>query len=346
MQASYERGCLMGKEHFLKEAQGLARRDFLKVAVAGGALLLGGSPHLFAQERKRVSVVTGGMGGVYFVMGGGIASLITKYGGAEAAAEVTAASVDNCKLIGAKKADIGFVMGDTGYDAFKGTGNFKGKPLPMRMLTVLYPNLMHVVTLEGKGIKKVADFKGKRVSTGAPGSGTEVKALRVLDAAGLDPDKDIKKDRLGASESAGALKDGKIDAFFWDGGVPTSSVLDLAASPGVKMVLIAHDDLIPKMVQKYGPVYYKSVIPKGVYTGISQDTPVATVGNFLMCHQEMDEKLAYNIMKAIFDHLPELAAIHKEALNINPKDGASSKAVPYHKGAQKFFKEKGFDVPV
>ena len=325
----------MGKEHFLKETQGLARRDFLKVAVAGGAMLLGGPAHLFAQERKRVSVVTGGMGGVYFVMGGGIASLITKYGGAEAAAEVTAASVDNCKLIGAKKADIGFV-----------TGNFKGKPLPMRMLTVLYPNLMHVVTLEGKGIKKVADFKGKRVSTGAPGSGTEVKALRVLDAAGIDPDKDIKKDRLGASESAGALKDGKIDAFFWDGGVPTSSILDLAASPGVKMVLIAHDDLIPKMVQKYGPVYYKSVIPKGVYTGISHDTPVATVGNFLMCHQEMDEKLAYNIMKAIFDHLPELAAIHKEALNINPKDGSSSKAVPYHKGAQKFFKEKGFDVPV
>ncbi len=336
-----DEGCLV------KKVEAIARRDFLKlVGGVSGAMLLGGPTRLFAQERKRVSVATGGMGGVYFVMGGGLASLITKYGGAEAAAEVTAASVDNCKLIAAKKADIGFIMGDTGYDAYKGTGNFKGKPLPMRTLTVLYPNLMHVVTLEGKGIKTVADMKGKRISTGAPGSGTEVKALRVLEAAGINHEKDIKKDRLGASESAGALKDGKIDAYFWDGGVPTSSVLDLAASPGIKMVLIAHDNLIPKMVEKYGPVYYKSVIPKGVYTGITSDVGVATVGNLLMCHQEMDEKLAYNILKALFDHIPELAAIHKEALNINPKDGAGSKAVPYHKGAQRFFKEKGFDVPV
>jgi TRAP transporter TAXI family solute receptor len=337
----------MDEKHFLREAEKLARRDFLKlVAGAGGVMLLGGPTRLFGQERKRVSVATGGMGGVYFVMGGGLASLITKYGGAEAAAEVTAASVDNCKLIAAKKADIGFIMGDTGYDAFKGTGNFKGKALPMRTLTMLYSNHMHVVTAEGKGVKNVADLKGKRVSTGAPGSGTEVKAFRVLEAAGINHEKDIKKDRLGASESAGALKDGKIDAYFWDGGVPTSSVLDLAASPGVKMVLVGHDDLIPKMVEKYGPVYFKVTIPKGVYTGITHDTPVAGVGNLLLCHQEMDEKLAYDILKAMFDHLPELVAIHKEALHINLKDGAANRAVPYHKGAQKFFKEKGFDVPV
>ena len=337
----------MGNRRFQEKRGDIARRDFLKLAMAAGGVVLVGSPlDILAQEKKRISVATGGMGGVYFVMGGGVASLVTKYGGAEAAAEVTAASVDNCKLVAAKKADVAFVMGDTGYDAFKGVGNFKGRALPMRTLSVLYPNLMHVVTLEGKGIKKVADLKGKRVSTGAPGSGTEVKALRVLEAAGINHEKDIKKDRLGASESAGALKDGKIDAYFWDGGVPTSSVLDLAASPGVKMLLIAHDDLIPKMVEKYGPVYYKSMIPKGVYTGISYDTPVAAVGNLLMCHQEMDETLAYNVLKAIFDHLPELVAIHKEATNITLKDGSANKAVPYHKGAQKFFKEKGFDVPV
>jgi hypothetical protein len=337
----------MGNRRFQEKRGDIARRDFLKLAMTAGGVVLVGSPlDILAQEKKRISVATGGMGGVYFVMGGGVASLVTKYGGAEAAAEVTAASVDNCKLVAAKKADVAFVMGDTGYDAFKGVGNFKGRALPMRTLSVLYPNLMHVVTLEGKGMKKVADLKGKRVSTGAPGSGTEVKALRVLEAAGINHEKDIKKDRLGASESAGALKDGKIDAYFWDGGVPTSSVLDLAASPGVKMLLIAHDDLIPKMVEKYGPVYYKSMIPKGVYTGISYDTPVAAVGNLLMCHQEMDETLAYNVLKAIFDHLPELVAIHKEATNITLKDGSANKAVPYHKGAQKFFKEKGFDVPV
>jgi len=203
---------------------------------------------------------------------------------------------------------------------------------------------MHVVTVDGKGIKKVADLKGKRVSTGAHGSGTEVKALRVLEAAGINPNKDIKKDRLGAGESGGALKDGKIDAYFWDGGVPTSSVLDLAASPGVKMMLISHDDLIPKMTEKYGPVYYKSIIPKKVYTGIEYDTGVAAVGNLLMCNQDMDDKLAYDIVKTIFEHLKELVAIHKEALNINLKEGGGNTAVPYHKGAAKYFKEKGINV--
>ncbi len=332
-------GLLKGKD--------VKRRDFLKLTgVLGGTMLLGNTGKVFAQAKKRISIATGGMGGVYFVIGGGIASILSKYAGVEAAAEVTAASVDNCKLIAAKKSDLGLIMGDTGYDAFKGLGNFKGRPLPLRTVTVLYPNLMHVVALEGKGIKKVADLKGKRVSTGAPGSGTEVKALRVLEAAGVNHEKDMRKDRLGASESAGALKDGKIDAYFWDGGVPTSSVLDLAASPGVKMVLIPHEDLIPKMVEKYGPVYYQTIIPKKLYTGVDVDTNVAGVGNLLMCHQDMDEKLVYDITKNIFDRLKELAAIHKEALNINLKDGSGNKAVPYHKGAAKFFKEKGFTVPV
>jgi uncharacterized protein len=331
---------------FMKDGK-LDRRDFLKItSVVGGSMVLGSAAKVFAQSKKRISVATGGMGGVYFVIGGGIASMLTKYAGVEAAAEVTAASVDNCKLIAAKKSDLGLIMGDTGYDAFKGLGNFKGKPLPLRTVCVLYPNLMHVVTVEGKGVKKVADLKGKRVSTGAPGSGTEVKALRVLEAAGINHEKDIKKDRLGASESAGAMKDGKIDAYFWDGGVPTSSVLDLAASPGVKMVLISHEELIPKMVEKYGPVYYKSVIPKKVYTGIEYDTHVAAVGNLLMCSKDMDDKLAYDVAKTVFEHLKELVAIHKEAMNINLNDGAGNKAVPYHPGAAKYFKEKGFTVPV
>lgn len=202
-----------------EEGKDITRRDFLKVSVvSGGVMAVGGPTALFGQAKKRISVATGGMGGVYFVIGGGIASILTKYAGVEAAAEVTAASVDNCKLIAAKKSDMGLIMGDTGYDAFKGTGNFKGRPLPLRTLCVLYPNLMHVVTVEGKGIKKISDLKGRRVSTGAPGSGTEVKALRVLEAGGINHEKDIKKDRLSVAESAGAMKDGKIDAYFgWRG---------------------------------------------------------------------------------------------------------------------------------
>ncbi len=336
----------MGYSDFTGGKMELGRRQFLKVSAAlSGAMLMSGPSTLLAQSKQRISVATGGMGGVYFVMGGGLANLLTKYAGVEAAAEVTAASVDNCKLMGAKKSDLGFVMGDTGYDAFKGQGIFKGRPLPVRTLAILYPGYVHLVTTAGSSIKKVSDMKGKRVSTGAPGSGTEVMALRVLEAGRINHEKDIKKDRLGASESAGALKDGKIDAFFFTGGVPTGSILDLAATPGMKMALIAHDDLLPAMVAKSGPIYYKAVIPKNVYSGIDQDVPVSAVGNVLMTYESLDEKLAYNVMKTIFDHLPELIAIHKEAGSINLKDAASEKGVPYHKGAQKFFKEKGFDVP-
>ena len=283
------------------------------------------------------------MGGVYFVLGGGLASVLTKHAGVEATAEVTAASVDNCKLVGAKKSDLAFCMNDVAYDALKGQGNFKNA-LPLRTLCVTYPNIMHVVTSEGSGIKKVADLKGDACRPGAPGSGTEVKALRTLEAAGLNPDKDVKKDRLGAAESAGAMKDGKIDAYFWDGGVPTSSVMDLAASPGFKMALIAHEDLIAPMTAKYGPVYYKSIIPKGVYTGVDYDTPVCGVANILICHETMDEALAYQITRMIFERQAELIAIHKEASNFNLEIGASNKALPYHKGAARFFGEKGLKV--
>ena len=267
----------------------LSRRQFMKVSgVIGGAMLVSSPSVLFAQAKQRISIATGGMGGVYFVIGGGMASIFTKYAGVEAAAEVTSASVDNCKLLGAKKSDMALVIADTGYDAYKGAAIFKGKPIPLRVLTVVYPHMNHVVTLEGKGIKKVSDLKGKRVSTGAPGSGTEVVALRILEAAGINHEKDIKKDRLGVSESGGALKDGKIDAFIWSGGVPTSSVLDVAASPGVKMVLLPHDDLVEKMNAKYGPIYYKTVIPKGIYTGVEVETPVSGVANLLMCHQDLE----------------------------------------------------------
>jgi len=338
----------MDKKESRNKDKSLNRRDFLKVSAAGigGAVLLGPAARVFGQaDKKRISIATGGMGGVYFVLGGGIANVLTKYAGVEAAAEVTAASVDNCKLVGAQKSDLAFSMGDVGYDAFKGQGNFKS-PLPLRMVCALYGNLMHLVTVDGKGITKVADLKGKRVSTGAPGSGTEVKAFRVLETAGINHNEDIKKDRLGAAESAGALKDGKIDAFFWDGGVPTAAVLDLASSPGIKAVLVSHGDLVPGMVQKYGPVYYPAVIPKKVYTGIEYDTSVAAVSNVLLCHADMDETQAYNIVKAVLEHLNELAAIHKEALNINLQAAAANKAIPYHKGAAKYFKEKGLSVPL
>lgn len=307
------------------------------------ALVLGLSV-AWAQKDVRLSIATGGTGGVYYPMGGGMANILSKnlpY--AEVTAEVTAASVDNCLLVGAKKADMALIMADVGWDAFEGKGKFKEK-LPIRNLAVLYANNMHLVTLEGKGIEKAADLKGKRVSTGAPGSGTEVKALRVLEAYGLDPDKDMKRDKLGASESAGALKDGKIDAYFWDGGLPTASITDLGATPGIKLKLINHGDAIAKMREKYGPLYTQGVISAKTYPGQEKDVTIALVWNLLICNEAMKENVAYDIVKTLFDHKPELIAVHKMAQELDLKPQVDGSPIPIHSGALKYFKEKGITV--
>jgi len=299
----------------------------------------------WAQKSVRLSIATGGTGGVYYPMGGGMANILSKYiPYLEATAEVTTASVDNCLLIGRGKVDLAFIMADTGWDAYTGREKFKEK-IPLRTVAVLYPNNMHVVTVEGKGIEKVRDLKGKRVSTGAPGSGTEIMALRVIEAYGLDPNKDMTRDKLSVAESAGALKDGKIDAFFWVGGLPTAAVTDLGATPGVKMKLISHADAVPKMREKYGPLYVKGIIPAKTYPGQSVDVPISVVWNLLVCHENMKENVVYDILKTTFDHKPELVASHSDAkyISLEPQ-GAGGSPIPFHPGAIRYFAEKGLKI--
>jgi uncharacterized protein len=255
---------------------------------------------------------------------------------------VTGGSVANLQLIGTAKPYIALTMADATLDAYKGEDKFKGKAVPVRTLMILYPNRMHVVTIEGTGINKIGDLKGKRVSTGSGGSATEVMGFRVIEAAGLDKDKDMRRERLGVAESVNALKDRKIDAFFWVGGLPTAAVTDLANSPGVKIKMIDHADLVPAMNKKYGNLYVKDTIGKDVYKGMDRDNPQATVMNLLVAHEKMDDKTAYNIVKAVFDHRDELIRAHKEAenikLDIQKKDASP---IPWHPGAVKYFTEKG-----
>ncbi|MEJ6023670.1 TAXI family TRAP transporter solute-binding subunit [Ramlibacter sp. PS4R-6] len=300
----------------------------------------------FGALAQNISIATGGTGGVYYPMGGGLAAILSKYvPGMQATAEVTGGSVDNLKLIETGKPYVGFSMADAALDAAKGEDKFKGKKVPLKTLAVLYPNRMHVVTVEGKGISKFADLKGKHVSTGAPGSATEVMAFRLIEAAGLDKDKDMKRERLSAAESANALKDGKIDAFFWVGGLPTAAVTDLANTPSTKVKLIDHADLVAAMNKKYGNLYVEDVIPKAIYKGMDADNKQATVMNILVAHESMDDKTAYNIVKTIFDKKAELVAVHKEAENIKlESQKAAASPVPFHPGALKYFAEKGVKV--
>jgi TRAP transporter TAXI family solute receptor len=292
---------------------------------------------------QNISIATGGTGGVYYPMGGGMAAVLSKHvPGMQATAEVTGGSVDNLKLIGSGKPYIGFTMTDASQDAYRGEDKFKGHKVPLRTLMVLYPNRMHVVSVEGRGIARMTDLKGKRVSTGSPGSATEVMAFRLIEAAGLDKDRDMKRERLGVAESVNAVKDGKIDAFFWVGGLPTAGVTDLANTPGTKLKLVDHADMVPAMNKKYGNLYVEDVITKDVYRGMDSDNKQATVMNILVAHENMDDKTAYSIVKTIFDKREDLIAVHKEALNFkleNQKDSATP--IPFHPGAAKYFAERG-----
>jgi len=318
------------------------RNRFLTRAAMLGAALLLASPLPAVAQQNRISITTGGTGGVYYPLGGGMAQVLSKHiPGLSATAEVTGGSVDNLKLIGAGKSEVGFSMVDASWDAYKGNDKFKDAPVATRTLMVLYPNRMQVVTVEGSGIAKLADLKGKRVSTGAPGSGVEVMALRVLEAMGIDPKQDIKQERLGAAESVNAIKDRKIDAFFWVGGVPTAAVTDLAATPGTKIKLIDHAEAIDAMNKKYGPLYVKGIIAAGAYSGQDKPNENIDVWNILVVSDKMSDKMAYDIAKTLMEKKPELVAVHKEATNIDLKYQGVGSPIPYHPGARKYFEEQG-----
>jgi len=323
----------------------------MKVRSTGGvalvaafvAALIAAAPTL--AQQNRISITTGGTGGVYYPLGGGMANVLSKnVPGLQATAEVTGGSVDNLKLIGAGKSEVAFTMADTAHDAAQGVDKFKDGKVAARTLMVLYPNRMQVVTVEGSGINSMADLKGKRVSTGSPGSGTEIMALRVLEAMGLDAKKDLKQERLGAAESVNAIKDRKIDAFFWVGGVPTAALTDLAATPGIKMKLLDHGDYVDAMNKKYGPLYVKATIAPNSYAGQDKALSNIDVWNILVVSEKMSDKMAYDITKTLFEKKADLVAVHKEAENIDLKNQTVPVPMPFHPGAKKYLEEKGIQV--
>src|SRR4051812_31148761 len=318
----------------------MKRRGLIVGVLAAGAALLAGAA--FAQQLN-IAIATGGTGGVYYPLGGGMANILTRYvPGYAATARVTGGSVDNLKLIGTKQSEVALVMVDAALDALKGDDKFKGNPVEVRTLMVLYPNRMHVVSIEGRGIEKMSDLKGKRVSTGSPGSATEVMAFRVIEAAGLDKDKDMKRERLGVAESTNAIKDGKIDAYFWVGGLPTAAVTDLGATPGTKIKLVDHADVVDKMNAKYGGIYSAGVIPAKTYPGQDKDNTITVVQNILVSNASLPDKVAYDIVRTFIEHRDDLIAVHGEAKAIElANQVAKNSPIPWHPGAVKYFTEKG-----
>ncbi len=293
--------------------------------------------------KLRMVIGTGGTGGVFFPYGGGLARILTeKMPDAEATAEETGGSVDNFKLVGGGEADIGMSTVDSAYDALLGQGAYQDTgALPGCAIAVLYDSFVHVVALESSGINTVEDMKGKRISVGSAGSSTEGAADRVLAAAGLDPQADVTRDNLSVAESVAAMKGQKIDAFFWIGGLPTSAVTDLVATPNLGVKFIPAAQYVDTIVAQYGPVYRAFDLPAGTYSGFDEPVPGIGIGNILFVNAAMPEEQVHMILSTIFDNLAEVQAIHPEAKKLTLETATLGSSIPFHPGAIRFYTERG-----
>jgi len=297
-----------------------------------------------AQAATQMSIATGTTGGVYYPLGGALANFLSRgIPGMSATAEVTAGSVANFQLLGAGRAGLVFGQVDAAVDAVRGAGPFRGRVVPARAVAVLYTNRMQVVTTAATGIRSMADLRGKRISTGAPQSATELFANRLIVAAGLDPARDFRaRERLSPAESTNAIRDGKLDAYFFVSGVPTSAVTDLAATPGTQLVLVDHDSHLDAIVRENGPVYFPEVIPAGVYPGQRTENRQLSVANILAVREDMAAEMVTNILRVLWENREDWARVHAEARNFTVAQQKTAAAgVPWHPAAEAFWRNAG-----
>ncbi len=319
----------------------VTRRSFGLLGTAA-IVSMGLSTHVAAQEQ--LSIATGGTGGVYYPMGGGLAEVINNHvEGYSATAEVTGASVENMGLIATGDADLAIGLADTVAQAYSGTGRFEGQQLPMvRGLASLYANMIHIVALEGSGITSLEDLRGKRVSIGAPGSGTEVNTGAILEANGITYD-DIEEQRLNFNETADALANGDIDAGFWSVGAPTSSILNLATTQDIVIIALSEAEIDAAMAAN--ATFAKTTLAGGTYTGVDADIAVLGIPNVLTVSSEMSDDVAYSVTKAMFENIADMQAIHPAANQTTVELTLAATPVPLHPGAIRYFEEIGATIP-
>lgn len=311
----------------------------LKYAVATSMLAVA-----LPASAQQLSIATGGTGGVYYPIGGGFAEMINNHiEGAQATAEVTGASVENMGLIMRGDADLALVLADTAYQAFTGTGDFESRQIEnTRALASVYPNAVQLVTLADSDIQSIADLAGKRVSVGAPGSGTELNARALLEANGVSYS-DFTPQRLNFNETADAIRDGDIDAGFWSVGPPTSSILNLAATRNIRLIGLSDEEIAN--AQEAEAVFAPYELAAGMYDGMDEAVQTIGIPNVLVVNADMDEELAYQLTQLLFENIDELIAVHPAANDTTVEFTMNSTPVPLHPGAIRYFEEVGADIP-
>ncbi len=304
------------------------------------ASLMATAPLAAAQQ---LSIATGGTGGVYYPIGGGFAEMINNHiEGASATAEVTGASVENMGLIMRGDADLALALADTVYQAYNGTGDFEGRQIEnTRALASVYPNAVQLVTLADSDIQSLEDLRGKRVSVGAPGSGTELNARALLEANGITYD-DFRPQRLNFNETADAIRDGDIDAGFWSVGPPTSSILNLAATRSIRLIGFSDEEI--ENAREVEPTFAAYELRAGMYDGMDEAVQTISIPNVLVVNADMDEELAYELTKLLFENTDELIAVHPAANDTTVEFSIDSTPVPFHDGALRYYEEVGAEV--
>lgn len=295
--------------------------------------------HESALESATLVIGSGRQGGVFFPYGAGLAKLLsTNLTGVTATSIETAGSVENMKLLQNEKIQIGFSTVDSAYDAVQGQGAYSenGK-VPALALVVLYNSFMHIVVSEASGIKSIDDMKGKIVSVGDTGSSTEGAADRILNTAGLDPKTGITRQNLSVAEATAAMAAGKLDAFFWVGGLPSKAIQDMLTN-GAKVRFLDISPLLKPLATQYGSVYQAATMPKDVY-GLEADLPGIGIGNILFVNASMSEERAYQILTVIFAHLEDVHKFHAQGANLSLENAISGSPIPFHPGAIRFYTE-------
>ncbi len=285
----------------------------------------------------RLYVATGNTTGVFYQIGGGYADIITAHlPGYEATAEPTNAAVDNIRRLVRGDADIAFTFSDAAADAVTGRAPFAGTPQRIQALARIYNSYTHVIARIGTGIRSVADLRSRRVSTGSPGSGSELVALRLLTAAGLDPDRDVKRQAISLPETVKAMRTGAVDAMFWTGGLPAIGIGDLLRALPDRLVFVPVVDLLPGLRKEYGEAYSAATIGWAAY-GQPDDIATIAVGGMVVVAPDLPANLGYQLTRLLFDHQDELAAAHPEGRNFTRAAAPRTDPVPLHPGARRYY---------
>jgi TRAP transporter TAXI family solute receptor len=291
-------------------------------------------------EGKVVTILTGGTSGVYFPLGNALAKVYNEELGAQASAQTTGASAVNSAKVAQKKAEVAFAMADTVSDAYNGVGKYKesGALENLRAVSALYTNFMQIVAPKGSGIESIEDLKGKKVAVGAPGSGTEIMAKRVLEAAGMTYD-DIDEDFLSFKEGVEGIKNGVTDAAFLVSGLPNAGIMELATTEDVTLIPVS-GEIVTKLQEIY-PAFISETIPAGTYDGVDKDIQTAAVKNLLITHADVSKEEAYALTKAFYENIQVLRDTHNAANGIKLEKATEGLPIPLHPGAEKYFEEEG-----